>query len=462
VSSLAPLIAKITQIANRIFTVNKRKNMVLGAYISYGTGHHPAAWRAKGTVADGAQNIDHYVNLAQEAERGLFDFVFLSDTPSIFRDNIEGYGSRVVVFEPLTLLSSLAMVTKDIGLVATASTTYKAPFDIAREFASLDIISKGRAAWNLVTSSKSDAAYNYGLEQHPEHVVRYQKAAEAFEVVTGLWDSWDDDAFLRDKDSGRFFKKNGMHELNHQGEFFTVRGPLNVSRPPQGYPVIVQAGSSPAGMALAEKTAEIVFTAQPDMSLAQSFYKQLKSHLSGVERLNKDILIMPGLCPFVAATESEAKEKFEQFQELILPDFGLAMLSDLLGGFDLKGLPLDEPLPPLPPSNGNTSRRALIEQLSRDEELTLEQLYKKIIVSRAHLHLVGSYKNVAEHMMEWFHSNACDGFNIMPPSMPSCLTEFVSGVVPELQKMGVFKTDYAPGTLRDKLNLKRPVNKYQR
>lgn len=442
--------------------MNKRQHMVLGAYIAYGTGHHPAAWRAKDAVADGAQNIEHYVKVAQEAEKGLFDFLFLSDTPSIFRDDLEGYGSRVVVFEPLTLLSSLAMVTKDIGLVATASTTYKAPFDIAREFASLDIISKGRAAWNLVTSSKSDAAYNYGLEQHPEHTVRYQKATEAFGVVTGLWDSWDDDAFLRDKDSGHFFNKNGMHELNHKGKFFSVRGPLNVSRPPQGYPVIVQAGSSPAGMDLAAKTAEVVFTAQSDLALAQSFYEQLKSRLSGVERLNKDILIMPGICPFVAATESEAKDKFEQFQDLIHPDFGLAMLSDLLGGVNLKGLPLDEPLPQLPPSNGNTSRRALIEKLSREEQLTLGQLYKKIIVSRAHLNIVGSYKQVAEHMMEWFHSQACDGFNVMPPSMPGCLTEFVAGVIPELQKMGAFKTHYAPGTLREKLELKRPVNQYQK
>lgn len=441
--------------------MNKRQHMVLGAYIAYGTGHHPAAWRAKDTVADGAQNIDHYVKMAQEAEKGLFDFLFLSDTPSIFRDDLEGYGSRVVVFEPLTLLSSLAMVTKDIGLVATASTTYKAPFDIAREFASLDVISKGRAAWNLVTSSKSDAAYNYGLDQHPEHEVRYQKAAEAFKVVTGLWDSWDDDAFLRDKDSGRFFNKNGMHELNHKGTFFSVRGPLNVSRPPQGYPVIVQAGSSPAGMDLAAQTAEVVFTAQSDLTLAQSFYEQLKGRLSEVKRLNKDILIMPGICPFVAKTESEAKEKFEQFQTLIHPDFGLAMLSDLLGGVHLKGLSLDEPLPPLPPSNGNNSRRALIEKLSQEEQLTLEQLYKKVIVSRAHLNIVGSYKQVAEQMMEWFHSQACDGFNVMPPSMPGCLSEFVSGVIPELQRMGAFKTHYAPGTLREKLGLKRPVNQYQ-
>ncbi|WP_019222062.1 NtaA/DmoA family FMN-dependent monooxygenase [Bartonella senegalensis] len=328
--------------------MNIRQHMILGAYISYGTGHHPAAWRSKYALADGAQNIDHYVKMAQEAERGLFDFLFLSDTLSVFRDDLEGYGSRIVVFEPLTLLSALAMMTKEIGLVATASTTYKAPFDIAREFASLDLISKGRAAWNLVTSSKSDVAYNYGFSKHPEHAVRYQKAAEAFDVVTGLWDSWNDDAFLRDKESGLFFNKNAMHELNHKGEFFSVRGPLNVSRPPQGYPVIVQAGSSLAGIELAAKTSEIVFTAQSNLSLARSFYKQLKNQLSTIKRLNKDILIMPGICAFVAATETEAKEKFEEFQDLIHPNFGLAMLSDLLGGIDLKGIPLDKPLPPLP------------------------------------------------------------------------------------------------------------------
>ncbi|SBS39152.1 Nitrilotriacetate monooxygenase component A [Marinomonas spartinae] len=440
--------------------MNKPKHMVLGAYISYGTGHHPAAWRDERVAADGAQNIDRYVEFAQEAEKGLFDFIFLSDTPSVFRDDLNGYGSRVVVFEPLTLLSSLAMVTTNIGLVATASTTYKPPYDIAREFASLDLISKGRAAWNLVTSSKSDAAFNYGLEQHPEHAIRYQKATEAFKVITGLWDSWDDDAFLRDKSSGIFFKKSGMHELKHEGEFFSVRGPLNISRPPQGYPIIVQAGSSEPGMDLAAKTAEVVFTAQTDISLAQDFYSRLKNRLANVDRLNKDILIMPGICPFTAKTESEAKEKFDKFQELIHPKFGLSMLSDLLGGIDLSGFSLNEPLPSLPDSNGNTSRQKLIERFNKNGLLTLEQLYKKVIVSRAHFNIIGSYKQVAEEMMSWFQSQACDGFNVMPPSMPGCLSDFVSGVIPELQKMGVYKKEYKKGTLRDKLGLKRPNSSY--
>lgn len=408
--------------------------------------------------ADAAQNINHYVNLAKEAERGLFDFIFLSDTPSIFKDDLKGYGSRVVFFEPMTLLSALAMRTRDIGLVATASTTYKPPYDIAREFASLDLISNGRAAWNLVTSSKSDAAYNYGLDKHPEHSVRYQKANEAFKVITGLWDSWDDEAFIRDKESGIFFKKESMHEVNHHGKFFSVKGPLNVSRPPQGYPVIIQAGSSELGMDLAAKTAEIVFTAQLDLKAAQAFYESLKSQLSNVEKLNQDILVMPGICAFVGETEEEAREKYEHLQSLIHPDFGLSMLSDLLGGVDLSDLPLDKPLPELPPSNGNKSRRAMIEKWSKEERLTLEKLYKRVIVSRAHFNVIGSYKTVAEQMIEWFESGSCDGFNVMPPSMPNCLTNFVNGVVPELQKMGVFKTRYSKGTLRDKLGLKRPTD----
>ena len=436
--------------------MNKRKPLVLGAYLAYGTGHHPAAWRSADVPADGAQNIDHYIRLAQEAERGLFDFMFLSDTPSVFLDDRAGYGARVAVFEPLTLLSAIAMHTTDLGLVATASTTYKPPFDLAREFASLDWISKGRAAWNLVTSSKANAAHNYGLDHHPEHAERYVKANEAYQVITGLWDSWEDDALIRDKRSGKFYRPEGCHPLNHQGHFFKVAGPLNVARPPQGYPVIVQAGSSEDGMTLAARTAEVVFTAQNDLGTAKDFYQNLKGRLGNFPRLNDDILIMPGFCPFSAPTEAQAKEKFEYFQSLITPEFGLSMLSDLLGGFDLSGCDLDMPLPKLPESNGNQSRRALIERLSENGKLSVKQLYKKIVVSRGHFNAVGSYRQIAELMAEWYYARGCDGFNIMPPSMPGCLQDFVDGVVPELQRLGIYKTQYQAGTLRQKLGLKRP------
>jgi FMN-dependent oxidoreductase (nitrilotriacetate monooxygenase family) len=436
------------------------RRLALGAYLSYGTGHHAAAWRHPNAVANGAQNIEHYLDIAQTAERGLFDFMFLSDTPSVFNDDQAGYGSRVVVFEPMTLLSAIAMRTTHLGLVATASTTYKEPYNLAREFASLDLISGGRAGWNMVTSSKSDAAYNFGLDEHPEHGARYQRAAEAFDVITGLWDSWDDDAFIRDKDRGVFYDPAKRHRLDHVGKHFRVRGELNVSRPVQGYPVIVQAGSSTDGKELAARTAEVVFTAVPDIDSAREFYTDLKARLARYDRLNSDLLIMPGLCPFIGPTDDEAQRRFEELQDLIHPHLGVAMLSDLTGGFDLSGYDIDGPLPELPPSNGNHSRRQIIEKLSREEGLSIRGLYERMTVSRGHVAIVGSYHRVASTMAEWLHSNAADGFNIMPPYLPGSLWEFVENVVPELQKLGIYKTTYRDGTLRSKLNLQRPPSRH--
>ncbi|WP_438484869.1 LLM class flavin-dependent oxidoreductase [Streptomyces sp. S186] len=443
-------------------SVPEDRKLVLGAYLSYGTGHHAAAWRHPEAVADGAQNIAHYVNIAQTAERGLFDFMFLSDTPSVFNDDDAGYGSRVVVFEPMTLLSALAMKTTHLGLVATASTTYKEPYNMAREFASLDILSGGRAGWNMVTSSKSDAALNFGLDAHPDHDERYRRAAEYFDVVTGLWDSWDDDAFIRDKERGVFYDPARRHQLGHTGRHFRVRGELNVSRPVQGYPVIVQAGSSHDGRELAARTAEVVFTAQPTLESGRAFSRDLKSRLSGYERLNGDVLILPGLCPFVGETDAEAQEKFQALQRLIHPRLGVSMLSDLVGGFDLSAYDVDGPLPQLPPSNGNQSRRTLIERLAHDEKLTVRQLYERLTVARGHAVMIGSYRRVAEQMAEWLTAGAADGFNIMPPYLPGGLADFVDHVIPELQRLGVYKRAYEPGTLREKLNLRRPASRYQK
>ncbi|GHF69849.1 FMN-dependent oxidoreductase (nitrilotriacetate monooxygenase family) [Amycolatopsis bartoniae] len=443
-------------------TVTARRELVLGAYLSYGTGHHAAAWRHPEAVADGAQNIGHYVNLARTAERGLFDFMFLSDTPSVFNDDQDGYGGRVVVFEPMTLLSALAMTTTHLGLIATSSTTYKEPYNVAREFASLDLISGGRAGWNLVTSSKSDAARNFGLPAHPDHDARYERAAEFYDVVTGLWDSWDDDALPRDKEGGRFYDPRRRHPLRHEGPAFRVLGELNISRPVQGHPVIVQAGSSEAGKELAARTAEIVFTAQPDPERGSAFARDLKARLGRFPRVNPDVLVLPGLCPFTGPTDEIARERFEQLQRLIHPRLGVAMLSDLVGGFDLSGYDVDGPLPRLPPSNGNQSRRALIERLAREDGLSIRQLYERMTVARGHAVVIGSYQRVAETMAEWLEAGAADGFNIMPPYLPGALDEFVDHVVPRLQALGVYKQSYRDGTLRDKLGLLRPPSRYAR
>lgn len=433
-----------------------RRELVLGAYLSYGTGHHAAAWRHPDAVADGALDINHYIRLAQIAERGQFDLMFLSDTPSVFNDDREGYGSRVCVLEPLTLYGAIAMRTTHIGFVATSSTTYKEPYNAAREYASLDFISHGRAAWNLVTTSKWDAAFNFGSQPHPPHDERYRRAREYFDVVTGLWDSWDDDALVRDKERGIFYDPAKRHKLNHHGEYFSCRGELNVARSPQGWPVIVQAGSSEMGKELAAQTAEIVFTAQPDMERSLAFTRDLKRRLSAYDRVNPDIIVMPGLSPFLGKTDKEARAKFDALQSLIHPRLGVSMLSDLLGGYDLSGYDIEGPLPELPPSNGNQSRRKLIESLAYDEGLTIRQIYERMAVSRGHAVMIGSYRKVAESMAAWLECGAADGFNIMPPLFPNGLVEFVDHVIPELRSMGIYKRTYREGTLRDKLRLARP------
>lgn len=437
-----------------------QRELVLGAYLSYGTGHHAGSWRHPDAVADGALSVDHYLRLSEIAERGLFDLMFLSDTPSVFNDDREGYGGRVCVLEPLTLFSAIAMKTTHIGFVATSSTTYKEPYNVAREYASLDFISRGRAAWNLVTTSKWDAAYNFGSRPHLPHDERYRRAREFFEVVTGLWDSWDDDALVRDRVSGIFYHPAKRHKLNHHGEFFSCRGELNIARPPQGWPVIVQAGSSDVGKELAAETAEIVFTAQPDIERGIAFARDLKSRLGTYDRLNPGIIVMPGLCPFLGRTDEEARAKFDHLQSLIHPRLGVSMLSDLLGGYDLSGYDIEGPLPELPPSNGNQSRRKLIESLAYGEGLNIRQLYERMVVSRGHAVVIGSYRTVAELMAEWLDRGAADGFNVMPPLFPGGLVEFVDHVVPELQRLGIYKRAYREGTLRDKLGLARPESRY--
>lgn len=429
----------------------------MGAYISYGTGHHAASWRHPETDVTATRNIDHYAALAATAERHLFDTLFLSDAPAVFNDDQQGFGGRVTSFEPVTLMSALAMVTEHVGLVVTSSTTYKEPYNVAREYASLDLISGGRAAWNLVTTSKLAAAGNFGLAEHPRHADRYRRAEEFIDVVRQLWDTWDDDAFPADKALGIYYDQAKRHPVRFCGEFFDLDAELNVPRPPQGHPVVVQAGSSPAGRALAGRTADIVFTAQSDLESAISFAADLDRRAAAFDRLNPSVLIMPGLTTYIGPTDAEAQEEVRYLQSLIRPEFGVSMLSDLVGGFDLSGYDVDGPLPSLPPSNANTSRRALIERLAFDEGLTIRQIYKRMTTSRGHLTLVGSYDRVADEIARWFERGAADGFNVMPPLFPHGLEQFGEHILPRLQQRGLFKSRYESGTLRDKLGLRRAV-----
>ncbi|MEV5499536.1 LLM class flavin-dependent oxidoreductase [Nonomuraea fuscirosea] len=438
----------------------RREQMVMGAYVSYGTGHHAASWRHPSTDTTATRNIDHYVEVTRLAERHLFDTLFLSDAPAVFNDDQAGWGGRVTSFEPVTLMSALAMASRHVGLVVTSSTTYKEPYNLAREYASLDLISRGRAAWNLVTTSKSAAARNLGLPSHPLHADRYRRAGEFVDIVRALWDTWEDDAFPADKVSGTYYVPAKRHTLRHRSEIFSLDAELNVPRPPQGHPVIVQAGSSDTGRELAARTAEMVFTAQPDLTSATDFAADLDRRAARHPRLNPEIIIMPGLTTYLGSTTAEAQERVAELQSLIKPEFGLSMLSDLVGGFDLSSCDIEGPLPPLPPSNGNTSRRALIEKLAYGDGLNIRQLYERMTTSRGHLTIIGSYDSVADEIVRWFVNGAADGFNVMPPLLPGGLTDFAEHVLPRLQHTGAFKQRYREGTLRQKLGLHRPGNQY--
>lgn len=437
---------------------SKKKQIKLGVFLA-GTGHHVASWRHPDAPAAASMNLDYFKELARTAERGKLDMLFLADSLSI---DSKSHPNVLTRFEPFTLLSALAQVTSRIGLTATASTTYSEPFHIARQFASLDHLSNGRAGWNVVTSSIESTALNFSGEKHLEHHLRYQRAEEFVEAVKGLWDSWEEGAFIRNKETGEFFDKEKMHELNHKGDYFSVRGPLNVSRTPQGQPVIIQAGSSGDGKALAAKTAEVIFTAQNHLESAQEFYQSIKKQAAEFGRDPQKIAIMPGIFPVIADTEEEAQAKYQELQDLIIPSVGLQILQNYLGGIDLSAYPLDGPLPKLDAdaSNAVKSRFKLVQEMAERDNMTIRELYKYVAGSRGHHIFVGTPEQLADKMQEWVDHKACDGFNIMPPLLPEGIELFVDKVVPILQERGVFRKEYEGTTLREHFGLEKPVNRY--
>lgn len=436
------------------------RQMKLGAFLMT-DGHHVAAWRHPKVKPDSAVSIDHFVGLAKLAERAKFDAIFLADTNGVRERDLHplSHNSRAVTFEPLTLLSALAMVTERIGLIATASTSFNEPFHVARKFASLDLLSGGRAGWNVVTSSSDSEALNFNLDKHFDHTERYDRAREFVEVTTGLWNTWEDDAFLRDQGSGLYFHPQKHHLVAHHGRHFKVRGPLNVQRSPQGHPVIVQAGSSADGIDLAAATAEAVFTAQQTLADAQAFYSDLKGRAVARGRNPDHIKIMPGVFPVVGRTEAEAREKFEELQSRIHPVVGLALLSSTLGGFDLSGYPIDGPLPELPETNGPKSRQKLLIDLARRQNLSIRDLYLSIAGARGHWQLVGTAGQIADQLEERFREGGADGFNVMAPYLPGGLEDFVDLVIPELRRRGLFRTEYEGRTLRENLGLPFPAHR---
>ena len=437
----------------------RRRQMHLNAFLM-NTGHHEASWRLPGSDPFASLRVDHYKHLARTAETGCMDSVFFADSPSIW-----GPVSRRPsgVIEPVTLLTAIAGATEHIGLIATASTSFNSPYNLARRFASLDYLSGGRAGWNIVTTASPDAALNFGLPAQEPHAVRYQRATEFVDVVLKLWDSWEDDAIVADKAAGLWADEARVHPARHRGRFYAVEGPLNIPRPPQGYPVLVQAGSSEDGRAFASRFAEAVFTAQQTLDDAQAFFADIKSRASRLGRDPGSVKVLPGIVPILGGTEAEARQREQQLEDLIVYSQAQRDLAKQLN-LSVEELDLDKPLPGDLPTEAATeaqkSRYTLIVELGRRERLTVRQLIGRLGGGRGHRTFAGTPQQVAATLEDWFNNGAADGFNVMPAALPSGLEDFVGQVVPILQSRGLFRTGYRGRTLRDHYGLARPENQY--
>ncbi|WP_219844046.1 LLM class flavin-dependent oxidoreductase [Arthrobacter sp. MYb227] len=431
--------------------------MTLGLLLSP-TSSHIAGWRHPDAISNAGAEYKDILATANSAEEAKLDFVFLADELCAPEGDADILSRDPVIyrFEPLTLLAALAVSTRKIGLVATQTTTYNEPYHIARKFASLDQLSNGRTGWNLVTSYVEAEARNFSQSEHLKYADRYQRAREFLEVATGLWDSWDDDAFILDKESGRYFDPSKMHVLDHHGEHFDVRGPLNVLRPIQGRPVQVQAGSSEDGRALAGAYAEVVFTAQNSLEKALEFTNDVKNRAEQAGRGTGSVKVLAGVQPIIGATMEEAQQKYRQMQELIHPVIGLTRLSQLLG-FDVSVLPLDEPLPEvIPETNSYQSRQKLIVEAARRDNLTIRELYLQVVGAYGHRVVIGTAESVAEELADWFTAGAVDGYILSPTYLPDGFEEFKEQVLPILREKGMFREEYSGDTFREHLGLARP------
>ena len=422
---------------------------------------HTAAWRYPGGFADANFNFAHLKRFIQKLEQGRFDAFFMADHLAVMNMPMDALkrSATVTSFDPMTLLPALAAVTEHIGLIATASTTYNEPYHVARKFASLDHISGGRAGWNLVTGANPDEAYNFGRENHPEHADRYRRAREFYDVVTGLWDSWADDAFIRDVDNGVYFNPDRLHVLNHKGPELSVRGPLNIARPIQGWPVIVQAGASEAGRQIAAETAEAVFAGTNNLADGQKLYADIKGRMKAIGRHPDHLKILPGAFVVIGDSVEEARAKKKKLDSLVHPESSLANLSVRLG-HDVSGFDLDGQLPEIPESNASKSGQQKLIEMARRDRLTVRELAQYVGGAFGTLEMIGTPETIADQMEEWLLGDACDGFNIMFPFLPAGLDGFVDRVVPELQRRGIFRREYEGKTLRENLGLPRPANQF--
>lgn len=429
--------------------MSAKRQIHLGLFLQ-GAGHHVSGWRHPKAEA-GSENFDLLRRVSQMAEQAKFDMVFLADG---LTSGVDAHPSTIARFEPLTLLAALALVTEKIGLAATSSTTYGEPYHTARAFSSIDHLSHGRAAWNIVTTSYARTANNFS-KSHPEHDERYAVAEEFVNVVRGLWDSWDDDAFIKDKQNGIYADPNKVQMLDHAGKYYSVKGPLNIPRSPQGHPILIQAGSSGPGQDLAARTADVVFTAQQSLAEAQAFYKSLKSRVEKFGRKPDDVAVMPGFLPVVGRTSKEAADKLAELDQWTELKSAMPLLEERIG-HSLREYDPDGPLPDLPISDQLRSRAELLTALARRESLTIRQLALRVAAGRGHHIVLGTPVEIADRMQEWFDGRAADGFNVMPPFFPEGLEDFTQLVVPILQERGLFRTEYEGSTLRDHLGLVRP------
>ena len=438
--------------------MTNQRMMRLGAFLA-GTGSNMASWRHPDAVPDAAINLDYYKQLTRRAEEAKLDFVFFGDGLYISEKSHPNFLNR---FEPLTLLAALAMDTKQIGLAATLSTSYSEPFTVARQFASIDHISDGRAGWNIVTSPLEGSALNYSKAEHPQHDLRYRMAVEYLEVTKGLWDSWEDDAFVRNKETGQFIDPHKLHRVNHKGEFFSVQGPLTISRSKQGRPILIQAGSSEAGKEFASQVADAVFAGQATIEDAQEFYQDVKGRAVKHGRRSEEILMLPGCNPIVGATPEEAEAKYQEISNLVVIDDALNYLGRYFNDIDFTQYDLDEQFPDLGDfaRNGWESATDRIKKVSREEGLTLRQMALRSTTPKSPF--IGTPEQVADTMQAWFEAGAADGFMMNASVLPQGFNDFVDLVLPVLKDRGLFRTEYEHDTLRGNLGLAKPANRYTR
>ena len=425
----------------------RKEQMHLGVFV-LGTGNHSAGWRYEGAATSHMQ-LPVIQEIASIAERGKFDLLFISD--SMVMDPTD-HPSFLCRLEPTTLITALSASTTHIGLGATVSTSFAEPFNVARVFGSIDHISGGRAAWNVVTSSNPKVALNFSRDEHLEHELRYQRANEFVDIVKGLWNCWDDGAIVADKATGRYIDPDKVRSLDHKGRFFKVKGPLNMARSPQGQPVIIQAGGSPSGLELAARTADVVFAVVQELEAAKAAYADLKGRMAKYGRSPEDLAVLPGVMPIIGASDAEAREQLAKLQSWLTPTNAATLVASRIG-YDVSGHPLDGPVPAPPPSQGSQTFAHVLYETARREKMTLRDLYNLTAAARGHWVVCGTPQHIADTLEEWFVEHAADGYNILPPYFPGAFNDFVDLVVPELQRRGLFRLDYEGKTLRDHFGL---------